>query len=190
MLRSIARTIRYAPDRLFHPRRGRRAREVLSGMSGGRVLFVCHGNICRSPYGEHALRRELTAAGEERWSVESAGFVMPGRPSPVEARAVAARREVDLDSHRSRTMTTELVSGFDLIYVMSASQARSVSELFGARPESVWILGDLDPEAISKRTIRDPVEQPEEVFEAVYDRIDRCVRVIAKRLSAPATAGR
>jgi protein-tyrosine-phosphatase len=85
-------------------------------------------------------------------------------------------------------MTTELVSGFDLIYVMSSSQTRSICELFGARPESVWILGDLDPAAIVKRTIRDPVEQPEEVFEEVYDRIDRCVRVIAKCLSAPATA--
>jgi protein-tyrosine-phosphatase len=87
-------------------------------------------------------------------------------------------------------MTTELVSGFDLIYVMSAAQARSIRKLFGARPEFVWILGDLDPEAISKRTIRDPVEQPEEVFEQVYDRIDRCVRAVAEGLSAPATARR
>ena len=188
MLRSIARSIRYAPDRLFHRRRERQAHEVLAGRTGGRVLFVCHGNICRSPYGEHALRRELAVEAQQRWSVESAGFIKPDRPSPVEARAVAARRKVDLEAHRSRTMTTELVSGFDLIYVMSASQARSMCESFDARPESVWILGDLDPAAIVKRTIRDPVEQPEEVFEEVYDRIDRCVRVIAKRLSAPATA--
>lgn len=190
MLRSIARSIRYVPDRLFHRQRGRRAREILSSMSGGRVLFVCHGNICRSPYGEHALRRDLAAAGEERWSVESAGFVKPDRPSPAEARAVAARRHVDLEAHRSRTMTTELVSGFDLIYVMSSAQARSICELFGARSEAVWVLGDLDPGPISKRTIRDPVEQPESVFEEVYDRIDRCVRVIAQGLSAPATAPR
>jgi protein-tyrosine phosphatase len=190
MLRSIARSIRYAPDRLLHRRRESQAHEVLAGRTGGRVLFVCHGNICRSPYAEHALRRELDAEGEQRWSVESAGFIKPDRPSPVEARAVAACRDVDLETHRSRTMTTELVSGFDLIYVMSASQARSIRELFGARPESVWILGDLDPAAVIKRTIRDPVEQPEEVFEEVYDQIDRCVRVIAKRLSAPATAPR
>jgi len=188
MLRSIARSIRYAPDRLFHRRRESRARGVLAARTGGRVLFVCHGNICRSPYGEHALRRELAAEGVQSWSVESAGFVKPDRPSPVEARVVASRRAVDLEPHRSRTMTTELISGFDLIYVMSSSQARSICELFGARPESVWILGDLDPAAIVKRTIRDPVEQPEEVFEQVYDRIDRCVRVIAKLLSAPATA--
>jgi protein-tyrosine-phosphatase len=108
----------------------------------------------------------------------------------VEARAVAARRDVDLEAHRSRIMTTELVSGFDLIYVMSSAQARSMCELFGVRPESVWVLGDLDPGPISKRTIRDPVEQPESVFEEVYDRIDRCVRVIAQGLSAPATAPR
>ena len=188
MLRSIARSIRYAPDRLFHRGRECQAHEAIAGRTDGRALFVCHGNICRSPYAEHALRRELVAEGEQRWAVESAGFIKPGRPSPVEARAVGARRNVDLDAHRSRTMTTELVSGFDLIYVMSASQARSMCELFDARPESVWILGDLDPAAIVKRTIRDPVEQPEQVFEEVYDRIDRCVRAIATRLSAPATA--
>ena len=186
MLRSIARSIRYTPDRLFHRQRERRARDFLSSMTGGRVLFVCHGNICRSPYAEQALRRDLAAAGRERWSVESAGFVKPDRPSPAEARAVAARRDVDLEAHRSRTMTTELVSGFDLIYVMSSAQARSMCELFGVRPESVWVLGDLDPEAISKRTIRDPVEQPESVFEEVYDRVDRCIRVIAEFLSGRA----
>lgn len=103
---------------------------------------------------------------------------------------MAARRGVDLGTHRSRTMTTELVSGFDLIYVMSSAQARSVCELFGARPESVWVLGDLDPEAISKRTIRDPVEQPESVFEEVYDRVDRCIQVVAEGLIALATAPR
>ena len=187
MLRSIARSVRYAPDRLFHRRRESRARDVLSGRTGGRVLVVCHGNICRSPYGEHALRRELAAEGVRSWSVESAGFVKPDRPSPVEARVVASRRAVDLDPHRSRTMTTELVSGFDLIYVMSSSQARSMTELFNSPPESVWVLGDLDPEAILKRTIRDPIDQPEQVFEAVYDRIDRCVRVIAEIISGPAT---
>lgn len=159
-------------------------------MGSGRVLFVCHGNICRSPYAEHALRRDLAAAGEERWSVESAGFVKPDRPSPAEAREVAARRGVDLETHRSRTMTTELVSEFDLIYVMSSAQARSMRELFGVRPESVWVLGDLDPGAISKRTIRDPVEQPEAVFEEVYDRVDRCIQVVAEGLSALATAPR
>lgn len=87
-------------------------------------------------------------------------------------------------------MTTELVSGFDLIYVMNSAQARSMRDLFGTRPESVWVLGDLDPGAISKRTIRDPIEQPEAVFEEVYDRIDRCVGAIVQGLSAPATAPR
>jgi protein-tyrosine-phosphatase len=87
-------------------------------------------------------------------------------------------------------MTTELVSEIDLIYVMSSAQARSMRELFGVRPESVWVLGDLDPGAISKRTIRDPVEQPEAVFEEVYDRVDRCIQVVVEGLSALATAPR
>jgi len=187
MHRSIARSIRYAPDRLLHRNRERRASEALAGRSGGRVLVVCHGNICRSPYGEHALRRELAAAREQRWAVESAGFIKPGRPAPVEARVVASRRHVDLENHRSRIMTSDLISEFDLIYVMSSSQSRSLCSMFDVPEESVWVLGDLDPEAILKRTIRDPIEQPEEVFEEVYDRIDRCIRVIAGLLSESAT---
>ena len=65
----------------------------------------------------------------------------------------------------------------ELIYVMSAAQQREIQAIFGADRELVWVLGDLDPEPVVKRTITDPVDQPEAVFEAVYDRIDRCIAV-------------
>ena len=74
----------------------------------------------------------------------------------------------------------------DLIFVMSAAQDRDIRRLFGADPEKIWVLGDLDPEPILKRTIRDPVEQPEPVFEEVYERIDRCIRVISESADLPA----
>ncbi len=180
MVRSIASLIRHAPDRFRHAGRRARARSVLRERTQGRVLFVCHGNICRSPYAEHALRRELGREGVENWTVESAGFVKPDRPSPVEARRVAARRGVDLEEHRSRLLTSESVGSADLIYVMSAAQERDLLARFAVASEVVWVLGDLDPDPISKRTIRDPVEQPESVFERVYDRIDRCLRVIVE----------
>lgn len=185
LLRAVARGIRYAPDRALHPRRRRRALAAPNALRGGTVLFVCHGNICRSPYAEHALRRDLDAAGRAGgWRVASAGFVLPGRPSPREALAVAARRGLDLDAHRSRLLTDEIVRESDLVYVMSDAQRRSLLDLHGGDPARVWILGDLDPEPIARRTIRDPNEQPEEVFEQVYDRIDRCLRAFTDAIAS------
>ena len=146
---------------------------------------MCHGNICRSPYAEHALLREMAAARRDGWTAASAGFVQPGRPSPVEARTVAARRGLDLEAHRSRLLTRELVAACDLVYVMSAAQRRSLLDLYGGEPARVWILGDLDPNTIARRTIRDPNEQPEEVFEEVYDRIDRCLRAFTGAIAVP-----
>lgn len=183
MIRSVARAFRHAPDRLRHSARHETARRAVLGREGAAVLFVCHGNICRSPYAEHALIRDL---GDRRsWRIESAGFVKPDRPSPVAARAVASRRGVNLESHRSRLLTRESVDSADIIYVMSKVQKRDIQVQFDADPGRVWVLGDLDPDPIRKRTIRDPVEQPEEVFEEVYDRIDRCLRVIAESADLP-----
>jgi protein-tyrosine phosphatase len=182
MIRTFARFVRNAPDRARHAARREAARTALAGRDGAKILFVCHGNICRSPYAEHALTRELVGVDRERWRLDSAGFIKPDRPSPPEARAVASRRGVDLESHRSRLLDRENVAASDLIYVMSETQRRNLLSGFDVGPERVWVLGDLDPEPIEKRTIRDPVEQPEPVFEKVYDRIDRCISVIAAEI--------
>ena len=115
------------------------------------------------------------------------GFIRPGRPSPAEARVVAARRGVSLETHRSRVLTPESVATARLIYVMSIAQWREILSRFGADPGRVWILGDLDPQPIERRTIRDPIDQSEEVFETVYDRIDRCIAVIASRTGRSGT---
>ncbi len=230
------RGLRHAPDRLLHPLRRRRARRaVRARRDAARILFLCLGNICRSPYAAAVLRRELSGRPDAP-AVESAGLLAPGRPSPPEARRVAARRGVDLAAHRSRRIgaaraadpaprAEEGVTGAadpvevaaaDLVLVMDARQRARARALLAAAPEgvaspgagaaeaarpeaarpeagrsrtearppTVLLLGDLDPAPIHRRTIRDPIEQPEEVFEAVYDRIDRCVRALAAELGA------
>jgi protein-tyrosine phosphatase len=141
----------------------------------GTVLFVCHGNICRSPYAAAAARRLLPPTVR----VGSAGFVGPDRPSPPEAVAVAGERGIDLAPHRSQVIQMEHLREVDLVVVMDALQRH---RLVNSRPElrgRVVLLGDLDPRPVTRRTIPDPVEQPAEVFRACYDRIDRCVGALA-----------
>ena len=63
---------------------------------------------------------------------------------------------------------------------MDDRQARALADTAGCAP--VVLLGDLDPDPIQTRTILDPYDQPEPVFEEVYARIDRCVAALVRAL--------
>jgi protein-tyrosine phosphatase len=140
------------------------------------VLFVCHANICRSPYAAAAARRRLPVPTV---SVASAGFIGPERSCPPEAVAVAAEHGIDLAEHRSQLIGPEHLRDVDLVVTMDQRQRR---RLLSGRPrfrDRVVVLGDLDPEPVTSRAVLDPVGQPAEVFQICYNRIDRCVGVLA-----------
>lgn len=180
ILRDAVRSVYHLPDRLLHPLRRRRVERALRRAElPGKVLFVCLGNICRSPYAEKALERALSDASSAT-EVVSAGFIGPDRPSPAAARQVAEARGLDLSEHRSRPLSDELLDASDLVFVMDRVQQRALRRRTDR--DDVFVLGDLDPAWAGRRTIRDPVEQPPEVFEEVYGRIDRCVERLASLL--------
>lgn len=180
-IRSLARALRHTPDRVLHRWRRREAIRLLRERGLPRsVLFVCHGNICRSPYAAAACVAALQEVRRPEVEVFSAGFIGPGRPSPPAAVRIAAERGLDLSDHRSETLTPARVTQAEFVVVMDARQRRAVCRLFGLDPSNVIILGDLDPEPIDTRAIRDPINQPDAVFEASYDRIDRCIRQLVE----------
>lgn len=187
VLRTGLGRLRSMADRVAHPVRRRRARRTLrriadsggSGDGGIHLLFLCHGNICRSPYAAAFLGERIAAEGLGA-RVDSAGFIGPGRGSPPEAVEVAGERGVDLTGHTSELVTGRKMASADLIVVMEPRQARAVrGELEGAR-QAVVVLGDLDPEAAGRRAIRDPIFQPPEVFRETFARIDRCVEELVR----------
>ncbi len=175
-LRAVAREAYHLPERLLHPWRRRGAWERLRSRPRPRtVLFVCNGNICRSPYAEALARRLLPAAVV----VESAGFIGADRPSPPEAVQVAGERGLDLAPHRSQKLETSHLREVDLVVVMDEVQRH---RLVSSRPEladRVLLLGDVDPGPVTRRAIPDPVEKPAPVFRSCDDRIDRCVGALA-----------
>lgn len=181
LLREGAKRIRAASNRLLHPlRRGRALRTLGEVGTPSRVLFVCHGNICRSPYAEAALRRELSSDLRVRVEVDSSGFIRPDRPPPPEAIDVARERSVDLSGHRSRLVETNSIERSELVFVMDSDQRSAI--LDRSPGSTVLLLGDLDPEPAERRRIFDPVMGSRDVFREVYSRIDRCVGVLARRL--------
>jgi protein-tyrosine phosphatase len=171
--------MRHAPDRLLHAWRRqvlrRRIRHLPHPVA---VVFICHGNICRSPYAEVVLRgilREIPA--------RSAGFIGPGRAPPREALDAAARRGHRLDAHLSRLLEELAISAGDLLVVMEPAQARALRSR-GVPMSRLVVLGDLDPLPLGTRAIRDPWGTDAAVFDAVYERIDRCVAELAGCLRA------
>lgn len=147
------------------------------------MLFLCHGNVYRSPYAAAAFMRALVATdASASTQVASAGFIAPGRPAPEPALSVARAHGIDLSSHISTLVTANAVRAADLVAVMSEDQARGIRSRFGPGVTPL-ILGDLDPSPIRHRTITDPLGRNAQVVERVYSRIDRCVEQLAELIA-------
>lgn len=167
--------LRLAADSFLHRRRHRRALDRLRTLQpASRLLVVCHGNICRSPYLEAVLQRALPDA-----TISSAGFLRAQRPVPENSLTVSAERGFDLSSFRSTTITRAIATAADIVIVMDTMQARQVVRDMGVAAERVFIAGDLDPAGDQRRAIRDPWNQSIEVFERSFDRLDRCAKTLA-----------
>ena len=174
--RRLAGHLLHSPDRLLHPWRRRRAVvRVRTALPVRSVCFVCLGNVNRSPYAAAALRRLLSGRPEGSVRVESAGLIGPGRPCPTLTREVAGEHGFDLLEHVSRLLTRQQADAAELIAVMSPAIAAELETDFGQPASKLLVLGDLDPVAGWRREIKDPYDQPRAVFEATFDRIDRCV---------------
>jgi protein-tyrosine phosphatase len=152
------------------------------------ILVLCYGNICRSPYAAERLR-VLLGAPSGPTSVVSAGFHKFGRPPPDAALTVASERGVGMSAHRSRLVDDDMLRESDLILVVAPAHATMLRRRFQHR-EGVLVLGDRDPRPIETRTIRDPLDQSDEVFRDVYDRIDRCLGPLARAIQEHGCASR
>ena len=172
-------------DRALHPLRRRRAlRRLASSNPPASIVVVCYGNICRSPFAARLLHQRLEGIGSGI-RVESVGFFGEDRPSPPEAVAVAAELAVDLAEHRSRVLSRADMEATDLIVVVDPAHGRRLRREFGCG-HKILVLGDLDPDGIETRLVKDPDGKPVEVFRQVYARIDRCTTVLASAIAARA----
>ena len=98
-----------------------------------RILFVCHGNICRSPMAEYILKALAKAKGvEDRFYAESAAVSQEeiGNPIYPPARRCLSQHGIWFDpSKRARQMTREDYDRFDRIYCMDSSNLRLIKRI-------------------------------------------------------------
>jgi protein-tyrosine-phosphatase len=119
--------------------------------------------------------------------ISSAGFVGADRAVPEASLAISAKRGLDLSRFRSRPLVPAVVTAADLIIVMDARQAQDIATRFPVNRARIVIAGDLDPTFDQTRAIRDPWNQPGDVFEESFDRLDRCAAVLVSVLDRRST---
>ena len=124
-----------------------------------RVLFVCLGNICRSPTAE-AVFRELVRreGGDQAIEVDSAGTHAYHAGSPPDERSIAAasRRGYDLSALRARKVTAADFERFDLLLAMDEPVYRQLRDIApAAQRERVQLFLDYAPQ-LGRREVPDP----------------------------------
>ena len=100
-----------------------------------KILFVCHGNICRSPMGEYVLKDMVAKRGmAERFEIASAAVSREeiGNAVYLPARRELAKHGIRCDGHAAHQITQAELEYYDYIYYMDESNARYLRRLFGA----------------------------------------------------------
>ena len=143
------------------------------------ILFVCLGNICRSPTAEAIFRVQAQGRGLEIDSAGTSGW-HDGQPSDARAQAEAHRRGIDMSYIKSRKVVPEDFQYFDLIVAMDAQNLRDlkVDQPSGARAKLVKLL-DYAPE-LGFTDVPDPYY--EDNFPEVLDMIELACGNLLKAL--------
>jgi protein-tyrosine phosphatase len=136
-----------------------------------RLVFVCSGNICRSPYAQAVARQRGVNA------VSCGTQTHAGLPANEVAIAEAARRSIDLTSHRTTRWEDLEIEEDDLIVVMQLRHALSVLPRARERSCPVVMLSSLLPEFAP---VFDPYGKESAAFQRAFGLIDRGIQSITE----------
>jgi protein-tyrosine-phosphatase/predicted ATP-grasp superfamily ATP-dependent carboligase len=146
------------------------------------VLFICQGNICRSPYAERAANSVFNSNGLNI-TVDSAGMLPRNRrPSPPNAIEAARLHKVDLTKHLSKCTDADLVAKADLIIIFDAINLESFNQRHPDQLGKLVLLSAFD-DAGAAAEVADPDGKDVAKFQETYTQIDRCLANLARLLS-------
>ncbi len=159
-----------------------------------RVLFVCLGNICRSPTAEGVMAKLVAEAGlQEEIELDSAGTGAwhVGEQADARARAAAHARGIDLDSVARQVCATDF-ERFDLILAMDGSNLHALRQLApdeSAR-EKVRLLREFDPAStdLNDLDVPDPYYDSQRGFEIVLDQVQAACEGLLERVRSSETS--
>ena len=144
------------------------------------ILFLCTGNVCRSPMAEGLFRHAVQGRGEFR--ILSAGLGAVDGQAPTN-HSVQAMKEVGIDIgwQRSRALTAELVRSADLILGMTHSHTETVALLYPKAAEKTFLLREFDETLEDyEKDISDPIGSSYHVYLDCRDQIEQGIVTLLK----------
>lgn len=139
------------------------------------VLFVCLGNICRSPLAEGVFRHTVAAAGlEDRFIIDSAGTGGWHQGNPPDPRSVgiAAQYGIDISNLRARQVTQNDANRFDLILAMDLDNLTNLRRIPNSENTRLFLTAP-------DREVPDPYYGGPNGFETVYRMVkDGCLSLL------------
>lgn len=149
-----------------------------------KILFVCSGNICRSPMAEGYLRFAIPPKYKNSVEISSAGTLnIENSPPSLEAVEVMKEKGVSINGHKSRGLTKALVDGADLILTMSLEHYEEIKKKFNPPKGKLQLLGDFESESpCQENSIMDPIGQDIGVYRECRDMIIRSIDKILPKI--------
>ncbi len=151
-----------------------------------KVLFVCMGNICRSPTAQGVFQRLIDEAGlTQSICLDSAGTISyhVGRPPDERAQQAASERGYDLSAYRARQVSSVDAARFDYIVVMDETNLLDVRSQF---PKESWskvqLLMDYAPGGRKGQEVPDPYAGGADDFERVLDLVEKAAQGLLERI--------
>ena len=157
------------------------------------ILFICTGNVCRSPMAEGIFRNAARGRGD--FQVASAGLgAMEGQPPSTYAVQALKELGIDISNQRSRLLSPELVEHADYIFGMTHSHIDTVMMLYPMAAEKTFLLREFD-ETLDQfeKDISDPIGGSYEIYLNCRDQIEQGIVSILRFLEqrqAPAAHGK
>ena len=143
-----------------------------------KILFVCHGNICRSTMAEYVMKDMIEGRGlSDIYEIDSAATSREeiGNPIYPPARKKLVEEGVAIGTHRARQVTKADYKYFDKIYIMDHWNLRNISRVLGLNEKQIELDGKI--EMLLPRDVADPWYTGD--FDATYrDVTEGCKRIL------------
>jgi protein-tyrosine phosphatase len=147
-----------------------------------KILFVCLGNICRSPIAD-GIMRQLCKAANLDWEIDSAGTESYhiGEKPHIESQRVCQENGIDISHLHARKFIHSDCAQFDRIYAMSTDVLAEMKLIAGKywEKDKIQLFLDVEPET-KGQSVKDPWYGPPSGYDEVYQVIEKGCQAILK----------